>query len=372
MPQRPSSAPGSARPREPVIQVPGFKFKVVTRLSPTLRKAAVLISALDEQAAEAMLQQLTPDEAAKVRRALVDLDEIPAPEQQLVLTEFLRQQEKAILSPTADGDVALELDPSLEAAAADASPSRQSSSTHYSDDRQCFAFLELVEPDALAALLGRELPQTIAVVVAQLIPAKAAAVLEKLPPSLATTALERIAWLDELSPEIRSELASELRRQLAPHIEAATAGSASLDRMAAVLAAMDHRQRRRVVEQLGERNAALLRRLGLVDRTKPPSLWKDAAAAPSYRLESPRPAARASHGPDFSAAVAVSNNRFSFDDLNAIDDATLRAVLAAVDPDIALLALTGAEPRACYCIDWRIRALFGSATLNEQGRSWQP
>src|SRR5690348_15664253 len=87
-------------------------------LSPSLRKAAVLISALDEPTADAVLQQMSPEDAAKVRRALIELDEIPAAEQQEVLAAFFQQQSPP--SSTGDdqsGDVSLEIDPRLEQAA---------------------------------------------------------------------------------------------------------------------------------------------------------------------------------------------------------------------------------------------------------------
>src|SRR5438105_13897513 len=87
-------------------------------LSPSLRKAAVLISALDEPMADAILQQMSADDAAKVRSALIELDEIPADEQQQVLADFLRQQgAHAPATPPSSDDVALDLDPRLEAAA---------------------------------------------------------------------------------------------------------------------------------------------------------------------------------------------------------------------------------------------------------------
>jgi flagellar motor switch protein FliG len=316
---------------------------VKAMLSPALRKAAVLISALDEPAAEAMLQQLGADDAAKIRRALVELPDIPALEQQEVLTDFLKRQGPAAPAAAQVEDVSLELDPVVEAAAGEAPLSAKRSALQSNDDRHGFAFLERVEPDTLAAVLSRELPQTIAVVVAQLAPEQAAAVLQRLPAAIATSALERIAWLDDLLPEIKAELAVELRRQLAPHMKAAMADSASLGRLAAVLEAMDHRQRQRVVRQLGERNASLLRRLGLTDSSKPPLLASDGARPISYRLESvtsPRAAIVSE-----SAGSTARRQRPTFDDLQHIDDDALRAVLAAVDPEIALLALTGAQPR---------------------------
>src|SRR5262245_52435462 len=81
-------------------------------LSPALRKAAVLISALDDRTADALLDQMGPQDAAKVRSALVALHDIPAAEQEAVLAEFLRQQSRTASNSPAD-DVALEIDPAL-------------------------------------------------------------------------------------------------------------------------------------------------------------------------------------------------------------------------------------------------------------------
>src|SRR5262245_5671686 len=119
-------------------------------LSPSLRKAALLISALEEDAAEAVLQQMSADDAAKVRSALVELDEIQADEQQAVLAEFLQKQGAPSAAPDAPDDVALELDPVVEAAAG--TPESHSSSAELPlEDETPLAFLEHVDPSAIAA-----------------------------------------------------------------------------------------------------------------------------------------------------------------------------------------------------------------------------
>src|SRR4051812_9110285 len=89
----------------------------MSQLSPSLRKAAVLVATLDEDAAESLLRQMSAEDAAKVRSALVALDTIPSDEQQQVLAEFLGQQGSPSSASAADSDVALELDPAIEAAA---------------------------------------------------------------------------------------------------------------------------------------------------------------------------------------------------------------------------------------------------------------
>jgi flagellar motor switch protein FliG len=313
-------------------------------LSPALRKAAVLISTLDDETAEAVLRQMSTDDAAKVRSALVALQGISSDEQQQVLAEFLRQQGAPALTPIGDEGVALELDPAVEAAASNDLPaSNPAPLPPPRQEERPFAFLEAVAPKAIADLLAREHPQTAAVVIAHLPPQHAAAVLEQLPAALATEALERIAWLNELTPEIQADLSRELQRQLAPHLHAASAPPASLAHLAAVIDAMDFRQRHRVVLQLGDRNTALLNRLGLYPNADAPSATGDAVTALRYRLDSEADAV--SRAPWTSPEAKPEEPWLTFDDLALLDDADLRAVFAAADIEIALLALTGAEPR---------------------------
>jgi flagellar motor switch protein FliG len=305
-------------------------------LPPSLRKAAVLISALDERAAEALLTQMGSEQSAKVRNALMELDDIPAAEQQQVLAEFMHEQG----APTADislttGDVELELGPHALRVAS-VPPPRISERQDLSSP---FKFLENVPVEPLANLMRCEQPQTIAAVIANLPPQQAADVLARLPASLATDALERMAALGELAPEVFADLARGLHSQLAPHVRSGAATGLSLDRLTAVLGAMDYRQRQRVVLSLAQRNGTLLHQLGLSPPTDSPLRQaSDNVVAFQFRLESDRRVAA-------SPPAVQGSMLLEFDDLVLLDDAALGLVLAAAEPQTALLALTGADPR---------------------------
>ncbi len=315
----------------------------MSQLSPSLRKAAVLIASLDERAAEALLQQMSPDDAAKVRSAIVELDSVSANERNLVLAEFMQAKH---VSPAASDDdgVDLMLDPDVEAAAATIAPT-PSPAVRYEpieDHPSSFDFLADVETSAIAAVLSRELPQTVAVVVAHLPAERAAALLQQLSPALATEALERIAWLDQLSPEVQSDLARELRRLLAPHIRRSGMSSGRLPHLNAVLGAMDFRQRQRLVLQLSERNRPLLEQLGLFP-ADPAAVSDQQVSAMRYRIDS-HPAPAPARKP-LSTTADNEQSWLTFDDLLQLDDRALRAVFAATETELALIALTGAEPR---------------------------
>jgi flagellar motor switch protein FliG len=169
-----------------------------------------------------------------------------------------------------------------------------------------------VPAPALAAVLRREHPQVAAVVIAQLPPDRAALVLEGLPAGQATDALERMAWLEEISPEVVADLARELRRQLAPHLRIQAAGAASLGHLAAVLDAMGSRQRERTLEHLAERDSLLGKQLGARSApTKGSGQEAPGVGQLRYRLGPPLPGTDASRA-DGSGATEWSAERQRF------------------------------------------------------------
>jgi flagellar motor switch protein FliG len=297
----------------------------------------VLISALDDDAAEAILAQLGADDATKVRSALVELDNIAADEQQRVLADFLAAQQGSRHSEESADSVTLELGPTIEAAVGEL-PATAAIAPDKSYDSPSFSFLNDIEASAVAGVLKAELPQTVAVVVAHLPPQQAAAVLQELPAPLATEALERIAWIDEPAAEIQAELVQALRRRLAPHIKTARADGVYLAHLSAVLGAMDVPQRQRLLSQLGKRNEPLVNRLGL-SPTQNAGGGQSNVLAMRYRLES-SPAKGKSP-----AAKGDDSVWLTFDDLLQFNDGALKAVFAETDTEVALLALTGASPR---------------------------
>ena len=319
-------------------------------LPPSLRKAAVLISALDERAAEALLAQMGSEQSAKVRSALMELDDIPTEEQQQVLAEFMHRQ--GVSAAAATDDVELTLDPCVESAAGfqpanrhpyawrEENPASRDVSSSRLETNASLDFLAHVPPEPLADLMRREHPQTVAAVVAHLPPQQAADVLARVPASLATEALERMASLGELAPEVFADLARGLRSQLAPYLQSGAAAGPSLDRLNAVLGAMDYRQRQRVVLSLAQRNGTLLHNLGLSPPTDSPLHQpSDKVAAFRFRLESDR------HTTAIPLRPAPDTMLLDFEDLVLVNDAALRTLLAAADPQTALLALTGADQR---------------------------
>lgn len=308
-------------------------------LPASLRKAAILISTLEERAADALLEQMGAEQAAKVRSAMMELDTIEPDEERQILAEFLRRGDAPGDAPD---DVQLELSTAAEALAEalPASAARERPVAAAASQQPPFEFLLQIDAAVIAREVSREQPQTVAAVLANLPPDQAAGVLEALPTTLATDSLERMATIDCLAPEVLADLANELKSRMLPHLSAAAASAGSLEKLSSVLGAMDYRRRQRIVMQLAGRNAALASRLGLHDAH---ALADDRSYVPEtvlrYRFESATAAA--------SSRVAGRNAAatFEFNELADLDNDSLRAVLSAVSPETVLLALTGADER---------------------------
>jgi len=339
------------------------------QLSPSLRKAAILIASLDRHTADALLEQFGPREAELLRRAIVELDDFAPVEQQQVIDEFFRIAPQATKTPSAAsarGDEGVELDaalaqrlhlPSLENAAP---PSGSRPSQHAP-----FRFLEEADAAEIADVLGREHPQTAVVVLAHLPPERAAGVLAHFPATLQSELLGRLADLDQTDPEVLAEIERVLQAwfsQTSSQRRRRAAGAAAVNQ---ILSASDPQSRRRILSNVAGVDPLLAARLG----------HREAASsnAPTYRPPSPRavpvpPSARkvdsswgqrpTNEAGDLAAKVAQQQEAplprqskepaeaaasLTFDDLASLDEVLLAAVLQTADPQVVQLALAGAD-----------------------------
>jgi len=353
-----------------------------TQLPATLRKAAILISTLDDRTADALLDQMGPEQAQRVRDAIMQLDDIPADEQQQVIAEFLGRGSSAPSSQIDDDGV--ELSESLVQQIERPGQSYASLTGISASDearrranRQPFEFLRNVDSGVLARLLGREHPQTIAVVMAHLPPEQVAEILAALPPETSIEALGRMARLDELAPEVLEDLERELESRL-PHMATARLQPQGVASIQAVLDVLDQSRRSQILEKLGQKDARLLRRLGYVPAGENPFNEEQRSrttqgAAPSF-ARFPWDAAEAAeneaqpqqavqsfrvsvdNGLDLmndpsrslSAEQQVSRDepvRLQFEHFNLISDAALTTIVEQADAATLELALTGADAR---------------------------
>jgi flagellar motor switch protein FliG len=262
-----------------------------------IRKAAILVACLDRAAADAVLEQLPPDQAQRVRQAVVVLDDIPENEERLVLDEFFRlgpqKLPKQSYGVELGGRLARDIDLKPTASHAKRSASGRSTS-------KPFVRLREAEDEKLVRLLANERPQTIALVLSHLSARQAGGVLASLQPDLQTEVVRRLVDLEETDPAILQEVEQALESRLSRQVPLQRRRVAGLEAVGGILEASESDVRMQILDNLTTHDRSL------ADRLSPPPM--------------------------------------EFDDLIDLDDATLAEVFRASEPQWIMPALLGALP----------------------------
>jgi flagellar motor switch protein FliG len=268
-----------------------------------LRRAAVLVSSLDTATADALLDQLPEEDAARVRRLVVEIEEVDADEQRAVLDDFRRGRRQPSAGRDArhrrhDSNAGVELDPGLARRLSQRDYAGDATTAGGSEERP-FRFLQAARSEKLSPLLTGEHPQTIAVVVSHLPDDRAAALLATLEGELQADVLRRLISLDQADPEMLREVERGLESRMLEHALVERRREAGFDAVERILDAATPAARRTILSNLAVRDEALASRL--------------------------RP------------------RELDFDDVGRLDDFALATVLSAADAEITRLALAGAD-----------------------------
>lgn len=259
-----------------------------------LRRAAILVSSLDESMAEWLLDQLPEEDAARVRRMMVELRSIDADEEREIIGDFVRRRPAAAVRRDSGVELEVGLAERLSMASHKPAPATND------DDQTPFRFLHAARGEKITPFIVGEHPQTIAVVVSHLPDDRAAAVLAELGGELQAEVIQRLIDLDQADPEVVREVERALESRMLEQALAERRHDSGLESVTRILDAAEPALRRRIMTNLSRHDHRLAERL--------------------------RP------------------QRFEFDDLHRVDDATLATILAAVGAEVARLALAGADP----------------------------
>jgi flagellar motor switch protein FliG len=282
----------------------------MTQLSTeTLHRAAILVAALDPDLADRLLDQMPSDEAARVRRAIMELGDVDASQERDVIDAFLARETTNATLAAAHNDHAVPApaetseDEGVELHLSSAAASRTLSEPA-TPVVPCFHFLCNVEPAQLVALLASEHPRTVAIVAANLPEDRAASLLAALLPALRDEVVRRFSESAATDPLVLSEIEQSLRARLAAGQPAANHKPADLQRISRVLTAVDEESK-----QQSTRHG-------------------DSKAAPASG--------------DATTAPHTDPVAMTFADLEYLDEALLSATLHRADAELVRLALAGA------------------------------
>lgn len=263
---------------------------------PGLRKVAIFVASLDRALADRVLEQFPPEQARRVRQAMVELEDIDPEEQRRVIEEFRRG---AHARAHAASGIDLEA-PAVAPPPAAAAPVAAQAASPSAGPPAPFRFLRDAESDKLAAILASERPQVVALVLSHLPPEQAGKVLVRLSSGLQVEVVRRLVDLEETDPEILREVERGLERRLAEVVRTQRRRVAGLSAVEGILRASGPDIGSHILDNLARHDRRLAERL-----------------APAE----PR-----------------------FEELLALDDTALATLLAAAELEVIALALLGAPP----------------------------
>ncbi len=261
--------------------------------------AAILLMLLAEDEAAQVLGRLDPDEVQQLGTAMFGVADVSEDEVDGVLDQFVdRARERTTIGFGADGQIRNMMERALGAERAEnmlariTPPQRQSA----------LDSLKWMDAKTIAALVEPEHPQIAALVLAHLDPPIAADVLQLLDEEAQADIIYRVATLGPVTSEALEDLERVLLRQLGN----SSRGGTTSRRGGASEAAKIVNNTRTTAEQ------RIIKSLGKLDRN---------------------------------LARTIEDEMFVFDNLNALDEKNLGALLRAVDNAILVVALKGAEEK---------------------------
>lgn len=284
--------------------------------SDPLRKAAVLLTVLDIDTADMLLEQMSGEQSALIRQRLLSLGEVSAEEQDAVVAEFF--QAGGFFA--SDDSPAAELDPALarrlaaEAEAEDAigAPDVAPTATAPPTARP-FACLAEASDDDLAAFLEAENPQTSALVVSHLTPNRAAAVLAIVSAARQAEIVRRLVELEQTDGEVVRLVERGVEERLREIAHERRRREISLAAVASMLTAAKGPAGERLIENVAQEAPQLAAHL--------PKLPAPSAAEPAPAVQ-----------------------RMSYPELLQLSGTSLLQVLAEAEAEVVVLALAGSTP----------------------------
>jgi flagellar motor switch protein FliG len=224
---------------------------------PGVRKAALLLVVLGEQASAELLQQLGEDDVQTVSREVARITAISAEQAESVLEEFHQLTMAGDYIARGGIDFARKL--LLRAFQPDiAKRLLDRLSKALGSEAASFDAIQKADPGQLAKFIHNEHPQTIALVLSHLNPSQAAALLISLPPEMRSDIAQRMASLDQISPEIIMKIASVIGSKLKALGEFSRESYGGVRAVAEMLNRLDSGSSRVILDHIEQQDANLV------------------------------------------------------------------------------------------------------------------
>jgi len=176
-----------------------------------LRKAAILLLALDRAAAAELIKRLPPEHVEEVTREIAELRDVPATVRDAVIEQFYNLAlARSYLEEGGLNYAKVLLEQSLPKDEAQ----RIIEQIQHQVSQQPFSFLQKAETENLLTFIQDEHPQTIALILAHLPAHKGSEILVGLPAQKQIEVVTRIANMEQTNPEVIREVEQGLEYRL--------------------------------------------------------------------------------------------------------------------------------------------------------------
>lgn len=262
-----------------------------------LRKAAILLVLLGDEAASMIYRNLPEREMQRLTQEISELEYIEPELAAEILDEYQRLTLTQSYVAQGGAEYARKLlvkafgEPAARTLLAQVDLAQQAKVGNFDS-------LHTVDFQQLAKFLADEHPQTIALILAHLGP-RAAGLLNLLPEAIRAQAVRRLAEMRQFSPEMAQKISSVLHRKFESMGEQGRRAYAGVKAVAEILNRADPTSSRAILETLEQEDAQL--------------------------------------------TISIRNLMFTFEDLVTVPEASIREWLAQMDKKTLALALKGAS-----------------------------
>lgn len=259
-------------------------------------RAAIFMMSLGEQKAAEVLKHMDPKEVQKVGTAMAALKNVSNTKVNAVLCDFADVViEQSALGVDSEGYIRKV----LIAALGEDKAEGIIDSILAGKSSKGLDSLKWMYPQAVADVVKDEHPQIIAIVLSYLNSDHAAEVLLHLPETIRADILMRVATLESVPPAALDELNDMLKKQFSTTTSKQSSGVGGIKIAASILNSMDNDAEKAISDAISEKDAEL--------------------------------------------AQEISDKMFVFENLLAVDDRGIQAILREVQSDNLILALKGAD-----------------------------
>jgi len=223
-----------------------------------LRKAAILLLAIDRESAAELLKRLDREQVEDVTREIAALSDIETRTRDKVVEEFYNLAlARAYVEEGGMGYAKALLEKSLPKDDA----ARVIEQIEHQVSKQPFSFLQKAETENLLTFIQDEHPQTIALILAHLAPHKASEILVGLPAAKQIEVVIRIANMEQTNPEVIKEVEKGLENRLSGIVSQKFQRVGGVDSVAEMLNLADRATEKAIMEALESEDPDLVEQI---------------------------------------------------------------------------------------------------------------